>query len=512
IDLILDKELNPGELVSFIENQRPLTAVITASIINDFESDMQTISTPEDGFNKQFLMEVQKKTEEPKYLPLDDEIKRPLVLKELLTVAPILKTKGKVLDFINHYTDRYSKIVDIFIENNKNSLSTKQTPLITDFDQLARFTKSTEQTGDKTFDVVVIGVVSEVQLSHESIKVYLQGSGKPPLIVGKFRKNAAGAKSVTELPLGVVIGIKGTPIPQQQEIFPILEAEAIVYPDIATAKMSYQPPPSGIDPLIIAVSDLRYKHPYVSDIDEKSLDVIKSKDSLFLDALITSINRTITSSNFGRISAVIFSGNTIDSTNSKLSIKDHYASLIKRLSKLDPSITIILTPGETDFTREFLPQPRPHEKYLPKLPPNISFLDNPACFLLNGRTILVFHDKNASKVLKQDEEIDFMVKLLRFRYLAPKWQNTSSVVLPAPHDPLVITHEPDIFILSSVNNATTGRYKNVRLVTATNLKDYQERLTGEERFTSGLLEIDLPATSLNTLESRVINLLLTKKI
>jgi DNA polymerase II small subunit/DNA polymerase delta subunit B len=505
INSIIEKKIDINDLVLFINKNKPLTAVITPDIIDDFETMVLADNAIDDKISKRVLEEIQGETLELKVQPTNDKNEFPLGIVELVTVTPILKTKGKVSDFFSHFTDRYTKLVKIFIDNNQVFYSKKQVPLISDFEHLIKIQEQARVKGNKSLEVVVVGYISEIQESRETITVYLQGLCNPPSIAGRFRKNTTGAKKAIELPLGVVVGINGIVTQHFQRNFPVIEARSIIYPDIISTKDDRKLPFLKDDPLLIAVSDLRFTQLGMAPNDGNCSGSQKSS-STFLDLLISSLNQTVTTGKQGRLAAIIFSGNIIDSTKSNFSVKDQYTSLIKRLSALNPSITIILTPGETDFTRKFFPQPRPHKKNLPELPLNIHFLDNPAFFSIKGRKILVFHDKNAQIVVKKDEEIDYLVKLLRYRYLAPKWQNTISVVLPAPSDPLIINQKPDVFILSSVNTTTTGRYKDTRLVTAMSLLKYVNGF--DDPFTSGSLTINLPAINLNTLESRIMTLTL----
>jgi len=497
LSAIITKKIDPDDLVQFIELKSSLTVVITLRLITEFE-DSRDISVRNDHDIARILPDDKK--EQVEIQISDDSTEPSLIPENLITIEPVLKTKGSIADFITHYKARYLKLIQIFTENNQKMISEDKVSLITDFEQLTKLKGKNNEDKTTESEVVIAGMIIDIQESRETAMIYIQGYCKPPLVICRFKKNTFHGKQATELPIGVVIGIKGKFSHHQKGNILTIEAKSIIYPDIGiSSDKDKKIPELKNDPLLISLSDLRF---IPSTEVNKGLEL-----PTFLDKLISGINQENKNKKTDKITVIIFSGNIIDSTTSNFSVRRQYRHFVDRLIQLDPTITIILVPGETDFTREFLPQPRPHNKYLPELPANIFFLDNPACFSLNGRIILVFHDKNALSVVKQDEEIEHLVKLLRFRHLSPKWQNTSSIVLPSTRDKLVINHEPDIFILSSLNESVAGRYKNIRLLTGTDLSrsNNHEKETYEK--TGG---ITLPVVNLNTLESKIITLSLTK--
>jgi DNA polymerase II small subunit/DNA polymerase delta subunit B len=152
-------------------------------------------------------------------------------------------------------------------------------------------------------------------------------------------------------------------------------------------------------------------------------------------------------------------------------IESQYAYLAKALSTLPETTTLIVIPGEHDFTRRALPQPAidvEHIETLSRLA-NSRFRENPCWLTLNGRsTALLFHGQGLEKMGRItktfDSSTDFLIECLEQRHLCLSWG--SEMLAPEPIDYLVIDKQPDLFLVGHLHSAAYTYHNGTTLISA----------------------------------------------
>lgn len=483
IEYIISESIDPGDLISYLSTKQPQLIVITEELCAKYKKRRMEDTHERSNADEIIIQEISsiRNTRGGKSL---------LAPIELAIISPISGTQGKIVDFTFHHKDRCKKLSDILIKNFKLNNADSKLEILTDFSQFHR----EEQLIDKKYlevCFVAVGMISDVREYRDSIFVYLQGEGNPGVIAAKCPKKSNLEEKIREFPLGMIIGVKGKLLSSNKRIIknniPLISIDAFFYPD-TVRKSSDESNSRDTKQLILPISNTSL----VGDINNEEICERSSKFKI----LINSINEFNNTHSKETISTLLISGNFANTECSDHAISDNYRALVDIIEETRSSSSIIIIPGEQDFTRKIFPKPRPHRKYLPDKTTKVYFFDNPACFSLAGRIITVYYDRSSMEDIEQGERVDYMVKLLRFRHLNPKWTNMSTPTLSSSADQMMMLIQPDIFIFGSADNIVTGRYKSTKLVIPIDFDCIFEELNREKRE----IILNLTAVDLNSLE------------
>ena len=196
-----------------------------------------------------------------------------------------------------------------------------------------------------------------------------------------------------------------------------------------------------------------------------------------------------------KIRYVVVAGDVVDGIGiypgqedelTELDITKQYEQFADLISQIPSHITIFVSPGNHDATRNALPQPSIFKKYASSLYKmnNVVMLGDPCSLRVNGVNILVYHGHSLPDIVGSSPGITFdkpaeaMKILLKARHLAPT-HGTNTVVALEEQDKLVIDEVPDIFHCGHVHTVQTLNYKGTLLINSGTWQSqtgYQRRL------------------------------------
>jgi len=487
IEFVMSESIDPADLICYISKDQPQLIVITEKSCIDY---MKNRNRATQKGNNDSGEDIEISLTRP-----PESITTVVKPVELKIIPQVNNSSGKIGDFTSYYRDRFRKISDILVTNFKLINADSKTEIITDFSQFqgeggSIDTKYLEEC------FIAVGMICRISEYKDSIVIYLQGEGNPGVIRAKWPKKSSREGKLRDLPLGIVIGIKGKVHLSEQRTkkdkIPLISIDKIIFPN--TVRKSEA-----------GLKTRKFKQ-LILPISNTALTCRKSEDGenerlLRFKMLINSIIEYNNTHRQEEITAILISGNFINTHYSDIAIYDQYQSLIELLEKI-PSLLTIIIPGEQDFTRWILPKTRLNKKYLPVNTEKFYFFDNPAYFSLANRVITVYYDRSTMEITDEDERVEYMVKLLRFRHLCPRWSNISLPIATSPIDHLVMMIQPDIFVFGSAKNCITGRYKSTKLVVPIEFDSIFTGFTKE----SGETVLDLTTIDLYSLKDHPVSL------
>jgi DNA polymerase II small subunit len=178
-----------------------------------------------------------------------------------------------------------------------------------------------------------------------------------------------------------------------------------------------------------------------------------------------------------RVGYVILNGDLIEnplSRDGRLNDRDvesSYDLLAGYLSSIRKPVRIFIVPGETDATRNALPQPAIIRKYAKKLYEmrNVCMLGNPSIVKLHGVSVLLYHGQGLDDVFRQLQATSVgrpttgMRTLLKARHMAPSYGGVTSLA-PERRDLLIIDLVPDIMHCGHVGVPDEDMYRGTLLL------------------------------------------------
>jgi len=173
-----------------------------------------------------------------------------------------------------------------------------------------------------------------------------------------------------------------------------------------------------------------------------------------------------------------------------VNVEEQFRKASKYLAEIPEEVEVIFCPGNHEPIRKALPQPPVGGKYrsiLTKARP-ITFGTNPSTIIMENRKLIIYHGQGLEEVIEFSKNLsysvidrkigDAMVKLIRFRHLAPCYGG-STQIMPLGDDPLVIEETPDILHTGHIHTAAAVSYRGVHLINSGTWQDqtqYQKRL------------------------------------
>lgn len=154
-------------------------------------------------------------------------------------------------------------------------------------------------------------------------------------------------------------------------------------------------------------------------------------------------------------------------------LEEQVAKLHEMLSLVPDHVEVFVITGNHDPGRRALPQPAIPEKYQGPLASksNVHMLGNPAMVSLNGVKVLMFHGQSIDDIVKTmpgvsyDQPTKIMKYLLMARHVSPTY-GAMTPIAPESEDMLVMDEVPDVFQTGHVHCMGIDRYKNVLMINA----------------------------------------------
>ncbi len=182
----------------------------------------------------------------------------------------------------------------------------------------------------------------------------------------------------------------------------------------------------------------------------------------------------------GRVKYLIIAGDLVDGIGvypkqeeelSILDVREQYEKARSYLEQIPDYITIIISPGNHDSSRQALPQPAIPEKYADGLYKmgNTIMVGNPALIEIHSHSFLVYHGRSLDDLAasiqgaSQSNPTSLMKELLICRHLAPEFGNRTPIS-PEIEDYLVIENEPDVFHAGHLHITGVEFYRNIALI------------------------------------------------
>jgi DNA polymerase II small subunit len=134
-------------------------------------------------------------------------------------------------------------------------------------------------------------------------------------------------------------------------------------------------------------------------------------------------------------------------------------------------IRVIAMPGNHDAVRLAEPQPALPKEVTALFDSRITFVGNPCCLEIDGRTILAYHGRSMDdfvagiRNLTYGNPAEIMKEMLRRRHLAPTYGERTALA-PEQKDYLVIDTVPNIFVTGHVHACSVSEYRGIKLINA----------------------------------------------
>lgn len=355
---------------------------------------------------------------------------------------------GKTEEFVKYFQSRYSKIKKIFISRN----DMRDVLNISDIHKRASLNEKIK---------LIAIVMDKKETAKGNLFLDLEDpTGTTKAVVNK--NNQELFKKANRIILDQVLCFEG--IVSQSELFFVDE---IHWPDTSTQHKTK----NLKDHVLVALlsdTHIGSKH-FLEKYFIKFINWINGKAG-------NEKQREIAS----RVKYIIFAGDLVDGIGvyprqeEDLQIVDIYEQYDKAqslLERIPEYVSIIISPGNHDASRQALPQPAIPEKYakgLYKLS-NIMMVGNPCQIEIHGQNFLIYHGRSLDDIAATIQGADIlkptslMKELLVSRHLAPEFGNRSPIS-PEFEDYLVIENEPDVFHAGHIHVNGVELYRNITIV------------------------------------------------
>jgi len=380
--------------------------------------------------------------------------------------------KKEVLDFVQHFNNRYKGLKNILINRQELQSTTSINKL---------FLKKEKET------VALVGMVLDKHLTKNGsyILTIEDPTGTTKAIVNKSKGEAMNiAKDIVH---DEVIGMTGTIA--DKAIF----INSIFLPDVPLTKELRKASEE-----VYAVT--------LSCVHVGSKLFIPDEFQRFIDWLGGKVGNEEQKHIASKVKYVFITGDLVDGVGTypkqeeELTIQDiyeQYSEFARYLKQIPLDKRIILSPGNHDVVRIAEPQPPIYKEYARELwdMPNVTMVSNPAMVNIHAKNghpgfdVLVYHGFSytyyADKVegirmsgKNVSERIELIMRyLLQKRHLAPTHASTQYVP-DKIKDYLLIDKVPDIFLSGHIHKSSASSYRGVTLASGSCFQkktDYMEK-------------------------------------
>ena len=386
------------------------------------------------------------------------------------SLAPLLKKKPEVGDFVSHFNSRFSEM--------KNYLSIHpemKSPI------------SIDKISGSRQGISLIGMICN-KITSKNNNIILEAedpTGRIKVLVNKNKEEVY--KKAEEVCLDCVIGIKASG--NREIVF----ANDIIFPEIAVGERKKSP----FEEYALFISDLHIgSRLFLEDNFKKFIDYLNGN--------------LPDSEEAGKIRYLFIVGDLVAGVGVYpkqekdlivTNLEEQFLKAAELLKKIRKDIAIIISPGNHDGVRLTEPQPIFDEKYAWPVfgIENVFLSGNPSSVNLGakgnfpGFDILTYHGfsfpffANSIPSLIQADALNnpekIMAYLLKNRHLAPT--HASVQYIPSKEDSLVIRKTPDIFVTGHTHKSGASYYNNVLTISCScweSKTPYQEKMGNQPDF------------------------------
>jgi len=380
-------------------------------------------------------------------------------------VAERVSTSGTMVDFLEHFRDRFKKIERIF----KERLDTRDVVSVNAALKVPRNSK-----------VKTIGIVMEKRASRRNLFFRIEDFESSANVLVPSNIKGEVFKKAQRVFLDQIICVEALKGRDN-----LLIANNLINPDIPERKHK-----TTANSIYTAL---------ISDLHVGSRDFLEDAFDNFLQWLRGKKGNHRQREVAGRVKYVTIVGDIVDGIGiypeqeKDLIIKDvyeQYCVAAKFIEKIPEYIEVIIIPGNHDATRQALPQPKILKDYAEPLyeARKVIMLGNPSKISLNGVNLLLYHGRSLDDVVHVTPEVTYqnlkksvsiaMRQLLKIRHLAPMY-GMRTPIAPTSNDSLVIDSPPDVFHAGHIHVLGYEMYRGTLIInsgTWQNKTKFQERM------------------------------------
>ncbi len=268
-------------------------------------------------------------------------------------------------------------------------------------------------------------------------------------------KNSLIRKKAEDIVSDEVIGIRGSTGRE------ILFAREVIFPDVP--QMNW---PKG-NSVAVFISDLHVgSKEFLEDVFQNFINWISGSDPLAR-----------------RVKYLFIAGDIVDGVGiyknqqKDLNIPDinkQYEKAARLLSQIPTRITVFVSPGNHDATRESEPQPTIPREFAHDLytVPNIVMTSSPSYINVEGIEVLMYHGTSLDSMIATipqlrasgyDQPQKAMIHQLKKRHLMPIYSEKTRT-FPDREDHLVLFKPPNIFHSGHVHSLGIANYRGIRVI------------------------------------------------
>jgi DNA polymerase II small subunit len=401
-----------------------------------------------------------------------EEIIKPVEMGDIKILSPFLNSSKKleVADFTKYFRTRVLEMKNVIQDNSalKNLVSINKL-------------------SDTRQNISIIGIVSNKSITKNNNIIFEVEdlTGKIKVLI--TNSNEKLCKKTEEVCLDSVLGFTG--FGNREIIF----ASDLFFPDSSIPERKKSP----LEEYALFIGDVHYGNKLF--LEENFLK--------FIDYLNGKVPNT---PEVEKIKYLFIVGDLIDGVGCYPTqerdltipdIEEQFLGLANLLSKINPSIKIIISPGNHDGVRLMEPQPLLNEKFAWSLynMKNVILTGNPALVNIgavnnfSGFNVLTYHGvslhyyaNTVPKLIKEQSLTSpnkIMSYLLQNRHLAPS--HASIQYYPSGEDYHFIKDVPDILISGHTHKSAVSYYNNILVISLSSWMSksaYQEKMGNEPDF------------------------------
>ena len=397
----------------------------------------------------------------------------PAPLEALRDITGRSTCVGEYQDFVRYFRDRYSRIREILA----GRLNARPIESLRRGDLAGR-------------EISIIGMVMEVRTSAKGNRV-VELEDPTGMVTAIFQKAVPGSEEVETLVSDEVVGVTGT-TDGKGRFF----AKALLRPDLQARSAAAFGEGGAL---------------LLSDVHVGSTYFMEEAWDRFIGWIRGEVEDPLGIAS--KVKYAVIAGDLVDGIGiypgqeGDLAIKDiweQYERAAELVAEIPDRISIVLSPGNHDVVRQAEPQPALPERLRPLFGGNVTFVGNPASFILGGVDWLVYHGRSIDDLVLKIPGLSYaepekaMVEMLKRRHLSPIYGNRVSIA-PEEEDLLVIRRPPAVLHSGHVHTVGMARYKGV---TAINSGTWQSQTDFQKKMNIQPTPAIVPYLDLSTMRAR----------
>lgn len=364
--------------------------------------------------------------------------------KILFSYDESFELKGGVEDFLSYFLSRYQKISN-FLRNRP------------ELDGVVSINKTRASEREKASLIGIVKEVSATKSGHYLVELEDQ-TGEVRVLIPK---GSECHKLAEEIVYDEVVGLSGR---TSKELF---FAQDVIFPEVPQVEWPVQ----------------SFSTVLISDTHVGSNTFLESAFHNFISWLNGEWGAPQQRALAATVKFVLIAGDLVDGCGvykgqlKELSIPDiqeQYGRFSQLIADIPSHITVIISPGNHDATREAEPQPPIPTLFASRLHElgNVVMVSNPAYIMLGDVVVLMYHGSSLDSLINAipslrkdgyDHPEKAMQLILRKRHLCPIY-GESTRIFPETEDSLVIHKVPHILHMGHVHSFGAAVHRGVRII------------------------------------------------